>query len=391
MKYNDAIGWFAVRTRIGRATSMKRFNRIIPLIVVVVALTLSAVWVPAPTRAQDSDPQVESWIPAPTGPYQVGRTTRSWVDETRDEPNTDDPNDHRELVVRIWYPAEPAAGAVPAPYFEDMSGPAADAVLSRWNLDSAGPKGQALIGLIGHAYAEAPIVPGDAPYPVVIMSSFLPEQHTSLLEELASQGYVAVGVYHAYSSVWVVLPDGSVIENSTRNPYGQVDMLARDIISVMNELTVLNTDDPGGMFSGQLNLEQIGAVGWWGWSAPVCQAAILDSRIRAVVNEDGDQVSGLEQPYLYFTTNSFAMATGQGPRYTIKISGASTDSYRDYPPAPSGAPSPAGLGATDARTIQIARAYVVAFFDTYLKGSASPLLAGPSADYPEVNISIVSP
>jgi hypothetical protein len=366
---------------------MKRFNRIIPFIIVAVALVLNAVWVPVPTRAQDSELQVESWIPAPTGPYQVGRTTRSWVDETRDEPNTDDPNDHRELVVRIWYPAEPAAGAVPAPYFEDMAGPSAEAVLSRWKLDSTEPKGQALIELIGHAYAEAPIVPGDAPYPVVVMSTFLPEQHTSLLEELASQGYVAVGVYHPYVSVWTVLPDGRVIENAT---HYDGEMLTQDMVSVLDELTALNTDDPGGMFSGQLNLEQIGAMGWWLWGAPVCQAATLDSRIRAVVNEDGDQVSGLQQPYIYFSTG-FTTATAQGPRYTIKVTGLSEDSYRDYPPVPSGAPSPAALGATDARTIQIVRAYVLAFFDTYLKGNASPLLDGPSADYPEVNISIVSP
>jgi hypothetical protein len=387
MKYNGAIGWFAVKIKIGRATSMKRFNRIIPFIIVVAVLILSAGWVPVPTRAQDSGPQVESWIPAPTGPYQVGRTTRSWVDDTRDESNTDDPNDHRELVVRIWYPAEPAAGAVPALYFGDMAGPAADAVLSRWKLDSAEPKGQAVIELIGHAYTDAPIVQADAPYPVVILSSFLPEQHTSLLEELASQGYIAVGVYHPYISVWTVLPDGRVIENAT---HYDPEMLTQDMVSVLDELAVLNTDDPGGMFSGRLNPEQIGAIAWWAWGAPVCQAATLDGRIRAVVNEDGDQVSGLEQPYLYFSTG-FTTGTAQGPRYTIKIAGLSSDSYRDYPTAPSGAPSPAALGATDARTIEIVRAYVVAFFDTYLKGEASPLLDGPSADYPEVNISIVSP
>jgi hypothetical protein len=366
---------------------MKRFNHSVPIVVVAVAFVLSAIWVTIPAYSQDGE---QDWIPAPTGPYQVGRTTRAWLDEMRDELNTDDPNDHRELVVRIWYPAEPAADAAPAPYFEDMLGPAADEVQGRWKLDNTEPKGQAVIQLVGHAYAEAPIAQGEAPYPVVIMSSFLPEQHTSLMEELASQGYVAIGVYHAYSSVWMVLPDGRVIENSTRAPWEQVDILAQDMVSVLDELTVLNSDDPGGLFTGRLNLEQIGVIGWWGWSAPVCKAATLDSRIRAVVNEDGDQVSGVEQPYLYFSTG-FAMANAQGPHYTVKLANSSSDSYRDYPPAPSGAPAPAALGATDARTIQVVRAYVLAFFGKYLKGEDSHLLDGPSSDYPEVNISLASP
>ncbi len=38
------------------------------------------------------------------------------------------------------------------------------------------------------------------------------------------------------------------------------------------------------------------------------------------------------------------------------------------------------------RAVKILRAYVVAFFDQYLKGMDQPLLDGPSPDYPEVII-----
>jgi hypothetical protein len=36
--------------------------------------------------------------------------------------------------------------------------------------------------------------------------------------------------------------------------------------------------------------------------------------------------------------------------------------------------------------VQITSAYARAFFDTYLLGQTSPMLAGPAPDYPEVII-----
>jgi len=44
-----------------------------------------------------------------------------------------------------------------------------------------------------------------------------------------------------------------------------------------------------------------------------------------------------------------------------------------------------GLGPIDGRRfLNITTTYVGAFFDHYLKGTAAPLLGGPSAQYPEV-------
>ena len=44
-----------------------------------------------------------------------------------------------------------------------------------------------------------------------------------------------------------------------------------------------------------------------------------------------------------------------------------------------------GLGdATGLEAVEALNAYLLAFFDTYLKGERSPLLDGPSADYPDV-------
>jgi hypothetical protein len=55
-------------------------------------------------------------LPAPTGPFAVGKITAHWTDESRIEPLS--PNhEPRELMVDIWYPAEPSNG-VPVAYLD---------------------------------------------------------------------------------------------------------------------------------------------------------------------------------------------------------------------------------------------------------------------------------
>ena len=59
-------------------------------------------------------------MPAPTGPYSVGTLTFHRVDASRPETMTSDPSDRRELVVRIWYPAEQKVNMPSVPYLYDF-------------------------------------------------------------------------------------------------------------------------------------------------------------------------------------------------------------------------------------------------------------------------------
>src|SRR5688572_15394233 len=63
-------------------------------------------------------PQLE--LPMSTGTYKVGQTVFSWVDKSRPEVMTDDPNDFREVIATIWYPAKPGTGSK-GPYFPGLS------------------------------------------------------------------------------------------------------------------------------------------------------------------------------------------------------------------------------------------------------------------------------
>src|SRR5262245_59711311 len=99
-------------------------------------------------------------LPAPTGKLAVGRTSFHWVDASRPEAMTDNPDDRRELMVTIWYPAESAAGET-TPYID--------------NLDKlAGAIDQIQINIARtvqtHSIAGAKISSAEGRYPVLIFS-----------------------------------------------------------------------------------------------------------------------------------------------------------------------------------------------------------------------------
>jgi len=50
----------------------------------------------------------------------TGTTEELWIDDSRDEPTTTDPNDKRRMMIRTWYPADFPADATPAPYVLDV-------------------------------------------------------------------------------------------------------------------------------------------------------------------------------------------------------------------------------------------------------------------------------
>ncbi len=65
-------------------------------------------------------------FPHPTGPYAIGTLTYHWVDANRPEVFTADPNDHRELMVQVWYPANADPSSPRAPWVQDADALAAD-------------------------------------------------------------------------------------------------------------------------------------------------------------------------------------------------------------------------------------------------------------------------
>jgi hypothetical protein len=100
--------------------------------------------------------------------------------------------------------------------------------------------------------------------------------------------------------------------------------------------------------------------------------------------------SGIQQPYLLFQAeDDFADEFTQfgGPTYLVASDRLLHLSFSDCIFWPNHLDMSAEI--VDAvRGTQIIDAYVIAFFDRYLKGEKTSLLDGPSPNYPEVKIEI---
>jgi predicted dienelactone hydrolase len=357
--------------------------------------------------------------PGPTGRYKVGTITRFLVDKGRRElySGLDEP---RQFVVQLWYPAMPSAGAAPAPWMPDAR--RLGRLISTWIkmprffLDH--------LGLVkSHSYLDAPLERSGGPYPVLIFShgwGGFRAQNTYQTQELASQGYVVVGLEHPYGSMVTVLPDGRVAKNNPAAlPYNDprpeylpaarrlAGQWAGDIRSALDYLGELNRGDPDGRFTGSLDLDKLGLFGHSTGAGAVLEFAGTDARAKAAFAEDiyltpvSEQVlaSGSAQPIALMFSQIWAddreSENNQslrdletrlgGPHYVTSIRGTT---HYDFTDLPSLSPLAHALGLKGPirgkRVHQIVNAYSVAFFDTYLKSQPAPLLSGPSLEYPEV-------
>ena len=61
----------------------------------------------------------QAGLPAPTGPYPVGRLGWHVRAESSADTPAPEPGHQRELMVWIWYPAAPTAGARLAAYLPE--------------------------------------------------------------------------------------------------------------------------------------------------------------------------------------------------------------------------------------------------------------------------------
>jgi predicted dienelactone hydrolase len=139
-----------------------------------------------------------------TGPYRVGTVTVDWVDRSRVEMYSGRANEPRELMVQIWYPAQPTPSASFAPWLDrvDVLGPA---LAARLNLPSFFLDHLKYVNT--QSYRDAPVSPAEARYPVLLFShgwGGFRAQNTHQAELLASHGYVVVTLAHTYDAAATV-------------------------------------------------------------------------------------------------------------------------------------------------------------------------------------------
>ncbi|HYX48960.1 MAG TPA: hypothetical protein VE843_04420, partial [Ktedonobacteraceae bacterium] len=188
-----------------------------------------------------------------------------------------------------------------------------------------------------------------------------------------------------------------------------VTIWAQDVIFVMNQLDQLNVT-PGNMWNQHLDLTRLGVFGHSFGGATAAQVCHIDTRCKAGIDIDGalfgDVVqTGLEKPFMVIQSDkgscsdsscrsfqqeiqSSLRAVPPGESYSISITGTKHFNFSDYAVMFSPLRALGLLGSIDGeRGLQITRAYVRAFFDTYLNKTPSPLLQGENRIFPEVQFS----
>lgn len=374
-------------------------------------------------------------FPQLTGSYAVGRINYDLLDPSRKEPFLNDPHARREIMVTVYYPADPPANAQPAPYVE---GKMADLLASKVHLPAI-----AIQLIHAHAYENVPIARGS--FPVVLFSPGIgtpPVEYTSTVEDVASHGYIVAMIYHTYSVPFTVFADGRVAlindagirsenepagtsdaqTNKDRNAIGSV--WVADARFTLDQLTKLNSDDR--LLKGHLDLAEVGMYGHSFGGATAAEVCREDTRFKACINMDGTAFpmtnsSQIEQPFMWMASDysqvtdsqlqqvqltrrefnakiqqrneqreTFVRSLKQGYVFVLKGSTHSTyitDEALLGPVIP-GLGDP--LASIDGvRAVTVVNAYVVAFFNTYLKQQQTNLLNGNSPTYPEVELSAI--
>lgn len=174
-----------------------------------------------------------------TGAYSVGTTNYEWVDPMRDETYTEDPTDKRELTVKVWYPSEKVTEGKTAAYIDN------EEVLAAITKDveqSNGIPAEQSINLVNsiktNSISEAPVAQTESEYPVLVFSPGLgniPEEYTAQAEHLASQGYVVVGINHAYDAAATGFSDGRIVQTSPKFDAISDDFNPQVINEIINE------------------------------------------------------------------------------------------------------------------------------------------------------------
>jgi dienelactone hydrolase len=354
-------------------------------------------------------------LPVPTGPYPAGTASLWLTDASRPDPWVPGVT-VRELMVSVWYPAVPSDGR-PARYMTP-----AESELQLTSRGITGVPPDALSTVETNAVSDAAPAGHQRSLPLVVLSPGFTSSRstlTGLAEDLASHGYVVAGIDHAYESFATAFPDGRVttcLAREARRPGSGFQEAvaagrAADVSFVLGELTGAHPAWPG---AGLIDPTRMAMAGHSAGGAAAIAAMRADSRIRAGIDMDGSTAApipdeGMARPFLFlgkqsnYTPGAGIIASPDGKHVKgavltwerdwelltgwkrwLVVAGAVHASFTDLALLADQLGIGIGAGLSGARSLDITRAYVRAFFDQHLRGRPQALLDQPSPRYPEV-------
>jgi dienelactone hydrolase len=155
-----------------------------------------------------------------------------------------------------------------------------------------------------HSFENAPVAQSQSTYPVIIFSQagFSVLSYSAIIEEIASHGYIVVGINHTYDAPVTVFSDGRVIpaspkfmegvnsqagsiEESFRFRAGVADYKTADIKFVVDQLQQINKGS--GVLARRLDLKRLGVFGHSLGGNAALEFCRKDDRCKVAVNLDG--------------------------------------------------------------------------------------------------------
>ena len=354
-----------------------------------------------------------SFMPALTGSYGIGVQSLHLIDPSRPEPFTTDPNDTREIMVQLYYPTDNAAIGEPVQYMDPLT--------FLW-LKNQSPiplftiPNDAYTFVHPHGQMQVPIAPGL--HPVLIFSpgyDGVYQIYTSLIEDLASHGFVVAAINHPYVSGIVVFPGNRTVYIATppSDPAQHDAFLAMslgvmvgDAKFTLDVLTQMNLTDP--VFAGHFDLGRVGMLGhsFGGGNTGVC--CFEDARFKAGLTLDGyfspSFINGtIHQPFCMMVQDSrylpgidnntmYVWNHTTNDTFVVGIRNSTHYAYTDVGVllshlVPAIPPKALNFGAIPPkRMVNVTRAYEVAFFEVYLMGHPLQELLDLSNSYPEAMV-----
>jgi dienelactone hydrolase len=383
----------------------------------------------APTLSVSSHPAkgLTLTLPTPRGRYATGESTFRLVDDTRPDPWVPS-QPHRELMISVFYPAV-HTGDRPATFQFPAAAAAAVGAAVEGNVGLPA-------GLVDwaatrtHSVKNAAMAPGR--FPVVLYSPGAGDPrdwNVSLVEDLASRGFVVVTIDHTGEAPAVQFPDGHVVGNGpllaawaqafqdgTTLAFFTKLMDARmaDTELVLDRLTSLPVRLTDGM-----DLNRIGMFGHSAGGFTAANMMYVDPRLKAGINMDGTleytvvpdgtnlsevALHGLDRPFLLMGSNSPASGSDihrepswaafwqhqRGWKADVTLDDSAHASFTDaealLPQLAGRVPATtlaAAVGTVDPhRAVAADRALVASFFNRFLKGRDNHLLDGGASRYP---------
>ena len=391
--------------KIKSAADWKPLGSIMALVLVAL-LTALPILLPVPA------------IPIPDGSYKVGTRIYELTDDSRKEIYSGK-DEARRFQIQVWYPSEPGPSDPRAPWMNhaDVFAPY---IATYIDMPSFFLDHLTLVKI--PAYKNSKVASSNHGFPIILFShgwNGFNAQNTGQALQLASHGYVVVGVQHTYGAVVTVFDDGTIAKNNPAAlPRGAPDeeydtaahKLAKqwsgDLAYALDFMTQQNGDSSSPFFK-TLDLSLVGVYGHSTGGGAAIQFCATDNRCKALFGQDpfmrpvATEVleSGVIQPAFFMFSQRWhddtnSLNNRQFKPFLEKSSEAfgavyiQGTSHYDFSDIPLLSPLASKLGLkgpiNGKRVITIVDDYLLSFFDMTLKGNESNLFNTTYIKYKEV-------